>query len=752
MPADDCPAGTSTIRFALLGPLEVTGPDGPVMITGPKERIVLTVLAAWAGEVVSIDRLTDALWADRPPPSDVKVIRNLVSQLRRVLGATAIETQPTGYVLRAAPDAVDARRFDSLLQEGRRHAASGRWQAGADALAAAAALWRGSPLEALDEWSPGRTEAARLEEQHRCLVEEWAEAELACGHHHDVVGRLAALVEAEPLRERRWSMLMQALYRCGRQAEALRAFERARTALAELGLEPGPELAAMERDVSLQVDRSPAPPEVEGRSSPGNLPKPATELVGRVTEVQERVAELSLHRLVTLTGAGGVGKTRLAIEVAWSLVEDFPGGVWMVELAPVGGPDAVVPTMASMLSVQPRRGLTMEQSIVESVRDRHLLLVFDNCEHVLAPVTRLVEALLSDCPGVTVLTTSREPLGIPGEWVHEVPSLDPATEGVELFCDRAVAADSTFTPNDEDRLAITAICRRVDGMPLAIELAAARIRASSPAVLLSRLDDRFRLLRRNGRGGPPRHQTLRSTVDWSYELLSEDERVLFDLLSVFAGCFDLAAADAVCCEGLDPRDIAGMLDSLVAKSMVIVDRSSHGVRYRLLETLRQYGHERLQVRAEADVLRDRLLRHYLSVASRARTLWAGPRQLEAHTIFDQAWDNLRAAHAWTVATTDLASADALVAATGPHAWCRLRHEHGDWVAQCLALGTADRPANPATFGWASFWMFIAGSFDQAIDLAHRGIEVADPDDPDTIWCWSSLAWTHSITGRPEAAT
>src|SRR5829696_7960043 len=247
----------STTRFAVLGPLAVTGPTGPLLITGPKERAALSVLIAWAGEEVSIDRLTDALWRHQPPRSNVKVIHNLVSQLRKALGAGAITTVPGGYVLRAAPDAVDIAAFDRLLREGRQHAACGRWPAAAETLSAACRLWRGPPLEEVGDWLPARAEAARLQEKHRSLVEELAEAELARGHHHEVVVALEAMVEAEPLRERRWSMLMLALYRSGRQTEALRAFQRARAALGELGLEPGPELASMERDVSLQMDRSP---------------------------------------------------------------------------------------------------------------------------------------------------------------------------------------------------------------------------------------------------------------------------------------------------------------------------------------------------------------------------------------------------------------------------------------------------------------------------------------------------------------
>jgi len=723
--------GPSTIKFAILGPLEIIGPGGPVSITGPRERAVLSVLAAWSEEVVSTDRLTSALWGEQPPQSNVKVIHNLVSQLRKVLGADVIETRPSGYVLRVGPEAVDVRRFDRLLHDGRQHAADGRWQDSADALSAAAALWRGSPLDALDGWPPASAEAERLQEQHRCLDEELAEAELACGRHHELVARLEAMAEAEPLRERRWAMLMLALYRCGRRAEALRAFQRARTSLAEVGLEPGSDLASMERDVSLQIDRSPAAIGAYGAARsvagrPGNLPRPATDLVGRVDELQGWAAEVALRRLVTLTGAGGVGKTRLAMEIAWTLIEDFPDGVWMLELAPVDSPDAVVATMASTLSAQPKSGLTMEQSIVETLRHRHMLVLLDNCEHVLAPVARLVEAIIGDCPTVTVVTTTREPLGIAGEWVHVVAPLDPATEGAELFCDRAVAADEAFTPSADDRVTITAICRHLDGMPLAIELAAARIRSSTPADLLSRLDDRFRLLRRSGRGRPLRHQTLRATVDWSYQLLDEGERVLFDRFSVFAGGFDLAAAEAVCADGLEQPDVAGMLDSLVAKSMVIADRRRHGVRYGLLETLRQYGEERLDESGEARAVRDRHLEHYIEIASRAREVWASPRQLDAHTIFDHEWGNLRAALSWSIANADTDRADAIVAMTGPHAWCRLNQEHGDWATQVLALDVIDQCPSPTTYGWAAYWSFIAHDPAGAIAFAHQGIEAARP--------------------------
>ena len=260
----------------------------------------------------------------------------------------------------------------------------------------------------------------------------------------------------------------------------------------------------------------------EGAS--GNLPLPATEFVGRVAELQHRLAGLAKRRLVTLTGPGGVGKTRFAIEIAWLVVDDFEGGVWLIDLAAVGEPAGVVAVVASTLSIQPQPGMTMVASIVDWLRGRRLLLIMDNCEHVLAPVVELVGAVVAGCPTVTVLATSREPLAVSGERVHPIPPLDPASEAVDLFCDRAVGADGSFTPSDTDRVTITAICRHLDGLPLAIELAAARIRSLGPTDLLAHLDHRFRLLRGRGEGGVARHQTLRATVAWSYQLLAEHEQ------------------------------------------------------------------------------------------------------------------------------------------------------------------------------------------------------------------------------------
>ena len=506
---------------------------------------------------------------------------------------------------------------------------------------------------------------------------------------------------------------------------------------------------AVRADGLAWVDR----PLATSQETPGNLPRPATEFIGRVADLRRRVEELPKRRLVTLTGTGGVGKTRAAIEIGWMLTDEFSGGVWFVELAPIADPDAVAVSLAAVLSIELQQGVSVIESIVDWLRARRVLLILDNCEHVLAPVADLVTAIVTGCPTVTVLATSREPLGVAGERVHAVSSLDPATDGVELFCHRALAADGSFDPSDAERMSIVAICTRLDGIPLAIELAAARTRSITPDDLLARLDDRFRLLRGSGRGGHARHQTLRATVMWSYQLLVDEERFLFDRLSVFAGGFDVAAAEEVCADGTVPEaDVLDLLVSLVDKSMLVADRTPGTSRYRFLETLREYGEERLDERGETAARRDRHLRRYVEVAVRANELWGSARQLDGDAMFDREWANIRAAHSWAMATTDLAAADALVAGTAQHAFIKRNWEHGEWAERTLTLATADRHPHPTTYGWACFWAFATGDQLRAIDLADHGINVAAaPEHPDTTYCRTFLLLAYLALGRASEA-
>jgi predicted ATPase/class 3 adenylate cyclase len=386
-----------------------------------------------------------------------------------------------------------------------------------------------------------------------------------------------------------------------------------------------------------------------------NLPVQLTSFVGRDDEVKQVCALLVEHRMVTLTGVGGVGKTRLALQVAAELLDEFPDGVWLVELAPVGEDARVVETIAAALGVEPAPGKTIEQSLLDAIRSQAMLMVLDNCEHLLDETNRLVGVMVRGASGLAVLATSREPLGVAGEHTVALRSLDAPT-AVRLFTDRATAFDASFVLLDSDVDAVEHLCRRLDGVPLAIELAAARVRMFSPTELAARLDERFRWLT-GGRGAVERHQTLRAAIDWSYELLSDRDCAVFDRLSVFAGGCTLDAAQVVCAgDGVEEMDVADALASLIDKSLVDTEHTDIGTRYRQLETIRQYGEEHLLGSGEADAVRERHARFFGGFARQAgRQLWSAD-ELEWARRVEADLGNVRAAVSWAVAAgaTDLA--------------------------------------------------------------------------------------------------
>jgi len=490
------------------------------------------------------------------------------------------------------------------------------------------------------------------------------------------------------------------------------------------------------------------------RGVPGNLPRPLTEMVGRTVELKRLVAELDRRRLVTLTGPGGVGKTRLAVEAGWLASGEFSDGVWLIDLGPVTDPAAVPFTTAATLMAQPRDGLSVEDAIVDALAGRRALVVIDNCEHLRDAARALVRRIVAECPAVTALATSREPLGLPGERVHTVASLDPVLEGVELFCERATAADDSFVCDETDAVVIGEICTRLDGIPLAIELAAAHVRSLTPSDLLARLRDRFRVLKGGTSGGVERHQTLRATVAWSYQLLTETEQVAFERISVFAGGFDVAAAAAVCADGdIDEDDIADVLASLVDKSMLMIDRSSRTTRYRLLETLRQFGEERLSDRGDAAVVRDLHFAHYLMVAEKAFAAWSGPGQIDVVHTTEREWDNLRAAFDWVQTSGDNDRAIAFVLACARFAQPCLRFEHREWINALIAVTRPDHPLLCLLHAQAAMWATLGGDPAQALQFARLGLDAAERcPDPHGPWlCWIALTMAYLYTARGEEA-
>ena len=488
------------------------------------------------------------------------------------------------------------------------------------------------------------------------------------------------------------------------------------------------------------------PPLVTSTSVPGNLPSPPTSFVGRADDLKRLAEQIPAHRLVTLVGVGGVGKTRLAIEAAATLIDEFPDGLYFVDLARLSGAEAVVHAVAETLSVSPEQGSSLLESTVAALHGRRILVVLDNCEHVIDAAAEVAAAIASGAAMASVVATSREPLATPGEQLWPVAPLDPVLEAVELFVERAVSVDPSFSPTDTERDLLVGLCSHLDGVPLAIELAASRLRSMSLAQLADRLGDRFRILRSSARGGViERHQTLHATVDWSYRLLDTAEQVLFDRSSVFAGSFDLGAAETVC--GFDPIDqfdVFDLLGSLVDKSLVILDRDHD--RYRLLETLRQFGADRLEERSELDLLRDRHLDCFVEIARRANTKFEGSEHLAGIAAFEAAWDDFRAAFGRAEETENAGTASLLIDSLFIYAYYWLRHELGDWAARAARMD----PRDPIVLGAAGAFAWVRGDQQAALDFGQAGVDAAEsPYDPRTQQCWFALCVGNFYSGRGD---
>jgi predicted ATPase/DNA-binding SARP family transcriptional activator/class 3 adenylate cyclase len=848
------------VKFLVLGPLEVLDGDTPVRLGGVKQRLLLAALLVHINTVVSVDRLVDILWGDEPPVDAAATLQNYVSRLRATLEpgraagdpGTVLLTRPPGYLLRVDPDQVDASGFERLV--GEVHGRAGDDEAAAAILDEALGLWRGRAFAEFADEDFARPEVVRLEELRLVALEDRIEAHLSLGRHAETIGELEALISGHPLRERLRAQLMLALYRSGRQGDALRAYQAlARDLGEELGITPSPELVRLEEAVLLQKPELDwQPPELVGGSAAhglpggvvtflftdiegstrlwdeqpdamrgalarhdlivreaieghrgqvvksmgdgmvavfggaadalgaavaaqcavsvepwavtgplrvrmglhtgeaqprqgdyvgpalnraerimsaghggqvlcsaatealvrdalpegvglddlgehrlrglsrpetmfqvrhpdlvgefaplrsldafgGNVPLPGSSFIGRQRELARVVAALGESRVVTLTGVGGVGKTRLALHAAGDVLSGFRDGAWWCELAPVRDRDGVAEAVAGVFAVTPRAGQTFQEALVEFLRHKELLLVLDNCEHLLESAAHLVTTLEWSCARLVVLATSREGLGVDGERILPTAPLaaPPAdstletiaeTDAVRLFVERAAAA-ADFALSEENAAAVAQVCRRLDGVPLAIELAAARVPAMTPAELAQRLDRRFQVLAGGRRGAVERHQTLRAAIDWSYELLNEPERRLLARLTVFPGGCTLDAAEAVCGgDGIEPDIVFECLANLVAQSLVIAEEHGPQTRYRLLETIRQYGEERLGKTEDTDTLRFRHARHYAAFVEHGFRQLDGPEHASWVGHLNAERDNLHAAWSWAIDVDDV---------------------------------------------------------------------------------------------------
>ena len=889
--------GHSRIEFRLLGVFEMAAGGRTLEIGSPKQRRLLALLAVNLNRPVPVDVILELLWPDGPPASAQSTLQSLVSRLRAELGAddtagaARLRLRETGYVLEAEPEQVDTHRFEDLARKGRDAMLHVDPARAAELFGQALELWRGQLLAGMADADPFRPEVARLEESRLGVVEELAEAELALGRPAQALARLEPHVRANPLRERAWGQSMLALYRLGRQADALRAYQSLRRLLGdELGLEPTPALRQLEQQILLQsseLDGSPPEPRTarmqaetetflftdieastrrwEGdqdamardlarhdellrravedsggqvfthtgdglcaafptasaavaaalagqqallatewagtaplrvrmaihagaaergggtyqgptlnrtarlqalgaggqvlcsqaavelardrlpggvtlldlgqhrladlsrpervyqmlhpdlpasfpslrspQTSRHNLPLALSSFVGRSHELDQLDGLLAGSRLLTLTGVGGAGKTRTALQMAARSLDCFPDGAWLVDLSSIRDAALVAAEVASALGIlggAPSQGAALEEWLGECLLARRLLLVIDNCEHLVEATARLAHLLLSRAPEITILATSRETLGLPGEVTFPLPPLSlpaadatrpeqlAASDAVSLFCERARAAQPGFGLSEANAGAVAQICRRLDGIPLALELAAARLRVLGAQQVAQRLDQRFQLLTDSGRSAVARHQTLQAAVDWSYDLLPPAEQAALRRLSVFPGTFDLEAAEAVVGELLtEPGPgfpVLDLISRLVEKSLVLTEDSGDQLRYRLLETLRDYGATRLAEAGETEATQRRHRDFFLSLAddwfkqSGAISFrWADPWRRGGE--IEQ--DNFRTALEWSITRGEHAPAIRMLAALWPYWWYAGQLDLRSWLERVV---------------------------------------------------------------------
>jgi predicted ATPase/DNA-binding SARP family transcriptional activator len=702
------------VEFRLLGDVEAVLDGRPLDTGHARQRTVLAALLVDVGRPVPAEQLIDRVWADRPPYRARNALSAYVSRLRGLLAGVdgvRITRGPGGYLLAADPLTVDLHLFRRLVSRAR---AAERPADAAALFGQALDLWRGDPFLSIDvPWFADLRTALQAERLAATLDRN--DAALGAGRHAELLGEIATAAGAHPLDERLAGQLMLAQYRGGRQADALATYQRIRRGLVdELGSEPGPELRRVHQQI-LGTDAGGPPAPREAERSRGNLERRPTRFFGRDEDVRQVAAAMRDGPLITLTGVGGVGKTRLAVETARHAGARFPHGVWLCELAPLSDGAAVGHALAAALGVQQQQGLGIEQTITDYLDGRALLLVVDNCEHVLDAAARVVDRIVRHCSSVVVLATSREPLGVEGERILPVHPL-PDADAVALFADRAMAHRPEFRLDRDAEDAVVEICRRLDGLPLAIELAAARIRAMSATELAHRLDSSR--LAHATRGAAPRHQSLVAAIDWSYRLLSEPERALFARLSLFAGGFDLDAAHGVCADpGSTEEDTLDLLVGLVEKSMVIARGGTGRSRYLVLETLRAYGRDRLDEAGLADRFGRRHAAWFTALAEQGARAVHGPDERDWVERVLPDFDNLRAAFERAAADRDAELALRLVTSLPELAHLRVGYESASWAERALDLADPGHPLFAAAVGAAARGAWNRGDFAHARSLA-----------------------------------
>jgi predicted ATPase/DNA-binding SARP family transcriptional activator len=698
------------LRFRLLGELEVEGVPRS-LLGGPKQRALLGYLLLHANQFVSRDCLVDAVWSGNPPPTARSIVHGYVRKLRAALEETGaqIVARSQGYVLEVQPDELDVRRFEQFANDGRDALVSGDLNRAQELLAESLALWRGEPLADLWYEPSVEAEARRLAELRLEATMDQIDAELELGNRGTLVGELESLVSRHPYVERLRRQQMLALYRAGRQAAALEAYRAAKCTLAEqLGIEPGSELQQLEAAI-LRQD-----PTLDGSrrdsTSAAHLPRPTTAFIGRERELNEvtQLLELEETRLITLIGAGGSGKTRLGVEAARNVVGSFSDGVFWIPLAALADWTLVPETVRSALAAP--------NEVAAHIRGRRALLLVDNFEHVLPAAPYLVE-LIDACPKLTLLVTSREALKVACEQRYEVPPLREA-DAIALFNSRARAVDPAFRETPE----VSELCLRLDCLPLALELAAARTPLFTPAQVLERVGERLDLLV-GPRRADARHHSLRATLDWSYALLDPDEQTLFARLSVFAGGCTYDAAEAVCSAEPDT------LQALVEKSLLRHRDDLGDRRYTMLETLREYAAERFHASSEVEAIERLHAEYFLALAQRIEPQLFDANEPQATAIVAREHDNIRRALDWAGANAWWLELRLAVAVARFWVVCGHWSEGSRRLDHALAgAGDLDEGLRRRALMAASVFARVNGEYDRLRSLAEEVLASCGDDE------------------------
>ena len=713
------------LRVRVLGPIEVRDPAGrDVTPDGLLQRRLLALLVLRRDTVVSVDALVDTLWTAEPPRDPAAAVQTHLFRLRRTLPALHIRSSDHGYGLDASSVDVDAARLDDAL-----HRAMAGDDGAGDELESVLASWSGDAYPELADTDEGRVEAMRLAELRTAALERRAEARLAAGDTDGLVAELSAMAEADPLRERPRALLMDALAATGRIAEALRVYDDYRRAVAqELGIEPSAELNRRHGELLVGGGGAWRPATV--------LPVALTSLVGRDELVEQCLDLLAECRLLSLVGPGGVGKTRLLLELGRRLRDGRPEcPVVLCELARAT-PSSAADVVAGSLGIEGRPGTGIEERLPVVLADAELTLLLDNCEHVLEPVAVLVERVLAAAPGVRIVVTTRERLRVVGEQVCPVPMLPVAGDegpAEALFLERARAVVPGFEPSDAERTLIGDVVRQLDGLPLAIELAAARLRTMELSEVVAGLDQRFQLLDAGSRTNP-RHRSLHAAVSWSVGMLDDRLRVVFDALSVFSTPFRVEDAAAVC--GLSVGDAAAALDPLVERSLV---ERAPGRKYTLLDSLKAFGAESLAEHGQSEVVRDRHAAHAADWVAHVDRTMNDPGHEDGLLAIDRELPELRSALRWLLERHDVDRAGRLVAALQEYVWLRMRPDLGEWAEWVAAADPEDRGSHaPTVWTMAAIASWLLGDLTETgrrNDRARRAAAVAGVDAPGPVVHW-----------------